>query len=170
MSRVRRVLCSAIALAVAASVAPVTASAAQADDLCHGNVIVFSHVAFPLPANRADIERTPSASYDMKGLGCISESPRLGLNTAIIYPGAQFVSSRLRDESAATYCFEGSLLDACGAARNRRWTITFPPAQVQAAESDVHAIDPSSVGCLTASFDDRGHTEYCTATELRVME
>ncbi|HVE91950.1 MAG TPA: hypothetical protein VNE62_06595 [Actinomycetota bacterium] len=160
MSMFRRLLCSAAAIAVAASIAPVAATPAQAAN-CPGEIIVFTYVSFPLPDNPSGRQWTPSATYNPQVFGCAA-SPDFEFNTALIYPGAQRVSSRLKAGAAGTYCFSG-LLNVCSTATVREGTVPG----TQYTESDTLVIDPTSVGCLTASFDNRGHIEYCTATELR---
>ncbi|HVE91947.1 MAG TPA: hypothetical protein VNE62_06580 [Actinomycetota bacterium] len=165
MSIRRSLGCLAVAAGILVGLLPVVGGTAQAGQ-CDPEVYVFSQTGVFLPQPIDDprggqITSLGNPSITSNFFGCAA-SPDFEANTNLVYPGATLISSRFLTGAASTWCFSG-LLNECG------------PASVQEGgvpgtfytESGRKALDPTRVGCVTASFDNRGHVDYCTLESLR---
>ena len=145
-----------VAVVVAAGL---TAAAAPASaGHCGADTWVFSYYAADLPGVPPPYNRTPTASVTPHVAGCSGEAAGIHTNTDAIYPGSTFLSSLLLQGTTRRYCFAGDLANKCGDARKQLFTDYH--------ESELVALNPAGMGCVTAWFDGHDPVVYCTADSL----
>ncbi|HVE90791.1 MAG TPA: hypothetical protein VNE62_00605 [Actinomycetota bacterium] len=151
---IRKIAATVVASLVFASGLAIGGAPAQAAQ-CATEVIIFTSAGGP--------------AYDSKVLGCLTVDAGLEFNTAIIYPGSRTMQSRLTSGSAGTYCITGALISPTASFHGKCGSATVSEGLVPGtsySESPSIAISPAGLGCVTASFDGRGHTEYCTVDRI----
>jgi len=155
---VKRFLMAMVGAALVAGLMPL-GGAAQAGQ-CDPEIYVFTQTGVFLPeGNPTGYQSIGNPTIAPNYLGCVAK-PDVEANTNLVYPGATLISSRWLSGVMSGYCFEGVLLDGlkCGPARVSEGLV---PGSFY-SQSPRLALDPTKLGCVEASFDGRGHVEYCT--------
>ncbi|HVE91946.1 MAG TPA: hypothetical protein VNE62_06575 [Actinomycetota bacterium] len=159
MSISKRLAALAVAAGILAGLAPVVGSPVQAAQ-CDATVIVFTQTGTFLPGGLTDPRNGRNSianpTYDSAAIGC-QTSPDAEFNTALVYPGANLIQSRLTSGEASGYCFDG-IVGHCGPAALYAGTLA------NYYESERIALDPTGIGCLRAWFNTSAPVEYCTVT------
>ncbi|HVE91972.1 MAG TPA: hypothetical protein VNE62_06705 [Actinomycetota bacterium] len=156
----------AVAVAAAGLLVALTPLAAPVQAAqCEKDVVVFTQYGTKLPdgvthpTNGSDHLGNPTT--DPNSVGCTA-SPDAEFNTSFLFPGATIIQSRYTAGGAGSYLFDGPAFGHSGTA-----SVVVDIALGTFTQSPKLALSPAALGCTTASFDGRGHAEYCTLTSLQ---